>query len=128
MTDIPKISRVLVGVDFDDASAAALTMAAALASAWTAELTVFHAVTEAVPAYFTASQFAQLEAEREQSRAAVAEQLRMFAERQVATPVHVVVGEGPAQDAIVRLAPTFDLVVSWGHTGGTVHSDGGSDQ
>jgi nucleotide-binding universal stress UspA family protein len=90
-------------------------MAAALASAWTAELTVFHAVTEAVPAYFTASQFEQLEAEREQSRAAVADELRMFAERQVATPVQVVVGEGPAQDAIVRLAPAFDLIVVGTH-------------
>jgi nucleotide-binding universal stress UspA family protein len=115
MTDIPKISRVLVGMDFDDASAAALTMASALASACTAELTVLHAVTEAVPAYFTRSQFTQLEAERQQSRAAVAERLRIFAERQVATPVHVVVGEGPAQDAIVRLAPAFDLIVVGTH-------------
>jgi hypothetical protein len=42
MTDIPKISRVLVGVDFDDASAAALKVAASLASAWEGEITVFH--------------------------------------------------------------------------------------
>jgi nucleotide-binding universal stress UspA family protein len=115
MTDVAKTSRVLVGVDFDDASAAALKMAASLASAWDGELTVFHAATEAVPAYFTASQIGQLEAEREQSRAAVADQLRMFAERQVPTAVHVLVGEGPAQEAIVRLAPAFDLVAVGTH-------------
>jgi nucleotide-binding universal stress UspA family protein len=115
MTDVAKISRVLVGVDFDDASAAALKIAASLASAWKAELNVFHAMTEEVPAYFTASQFGQLEAERQQSRAAMAEQLRTFAEREVPTAVHVTVGEGPAQDAIVRLAPAFDLIAVGTH-------------
>jgi hypothetical protein len=37
MTDVAKVSRVLVGMDFDDASAAALRMAAALTSAWKVE-------------------------------------------------------------------------------------------
>jgi hypothetical protein len=84
MTDVAKISqisRVLVGVDFDEASAAALKVAGSLAAAWNAELTVFHATTEAPPSHFTASQFEQLEAERERSRAAVADQLRIFARR-----------------------------------------------
>jgi len=43
MSPVTKISRVLVGVDFDDASASALKMAGVLASAWDAEITVFHA-------------------------------------------------------------------------------------
>jgi hypothetical protein len=42
MNPVTKISRVLVGVDFDDASASALKMAGVLASAWDAEITVFH--------------------------------------------------------------------------------------
>jgi nucleotide-binding universal stress UspA family protein len=54
MTDVAKITRVLVGVDFDGASAAALKAAAALASVRDSALTVFHATTEAAPAYFTA--------------------------------------------------------------------------
>jgi nucleotide-binding universal stress UspA family protein len=115
MTDVAQVSRVLAGVDFDDASAGALKMAGALTAAWQGELTVFHAATEAVPAYFTASQIGQLEAEREQSRAAVADQLRTFAERQVPTAVKVVIGEGPAQDAIVDLAPGFDVIVVGTH-------------
>jgi nucleotide-binding universal stress UspA family protein len=115
MTDVVKISRVLVGMDFDDASAAAMKMAASLASAWGAELTVFYAATEAVPAYFTASQIGQLEEEREQSRATFAQQLRAFAERQVPGHVNVVVGEGPAQEAILRIAPGFDLIAVGTH-------------
>jgi nucleotide-binding universal stress UspA family protein len=115
MTGVAKISRVLVGVDFDEASAAALKMAASLAFAWEAELTVFHAATEAVPAYFTASQIGQLEVEREQGRAAVAGQLRTFAEREVPGGLNVVVGDGPPQDAIVRVAPAFDLIAVGTH-------------
>jgi nucleotide-binding universal stress UspA family protein len=115
MTGVAKISRVLVGVDFDEASLAALKVAASLAAARDAEITVFHAATEAVPAYFTASQIGQLEAEREQSRTAVADQLRTFAERQVPGAVNVVVGEGPPADAIVRMAPAFDLIAVGTH-------------
>ena len=115
MTHVAKVSRVLVGVDFDEASTAALKMAARLAAAWGAELTVFHAASETVPAYFTASQISQLEAEREQSRAAVADQLRTFAERQVPGAVNVVVGEGPPHDAMLRIAPGFDLIVVGTH-------------
>jgi nucleotide-binding universal stress UspA family protein len=110
-----RISRVLVGVDFDEASAAALKMAGSLAAAWGAQLTVFHAATEAVPAYFTASQIGQLEEERAQSRAAVGDQLRIFAERQMAGAVNVLVGEGPPQDAIIRFAASFDLIVVGTH-------------
>ena len=110
MSDSPKISRVLVGVDFDEASGAALEMAASLGAAWEAGLTVFHAAVEAVPAYFTSSQIGQLEAERAQSRAAVAAELTHFAQQHVAGSVDVVVGEGPPADAIVRLAPAFDLI------------------
>jgi nucleotide-binding universal stress UspA family protein len=115
MTDVAKISRVLVGVDFDEASAAALKMAGSLAGVWDAELTVLHAATEAVPAYFTASQIGQLEAERAQSRAAVADRLRIFAKRQVSGAVNVVVGEGPPQDAIMRIAASFDLITVGTH-------------
>ena len=74
---------MLVGVDFDDASASALKMAGVLASTWDADITVFHASTPDAPAYFTADQIEMLEAEREQSRAGTAAQVRAFAEEQV---------------------------------------------
>jgi len=53
MSPIEKVSRVLVGVDFDDASASALRMAGVLASTWDGDITVFHASTPDAPAYFT---------------------------------------------------------------------------
>ena len=96
MSPATKISRVLVGVDFDDASASALKMSGVLASAWDAEITVFHAATQEVPAYFTAAQIDVLEAEREQARAGTADQLRLFAEQHVARAVRVVVGAAVA--------------------------------
>ena len=72
MSPVEKVSRVLVGVDFDDASASALKMAGVLASTWDADITVFHSSTPDAPAYFTADQIETLEAEREQSRAGTA--------------------------------------------------------
>lgn len=115
MTSVMKISRVLVGVDFDDASASALRIAGVLASAWDAELTVFHAATQEVPAYFTVAQIDVLEAEREQGRAGTADQLRLFAQQHVARAVRVVVGEGPPQDAVLGMAASFDLIVVGTH-------------
>jgi hypothetical protein len=53
MTALANLSRLLVGVDFDDASASALQLAGALADAGEIDLTAFHAATLEVPAYFT---------------------------------------------------------------------------
>lgn len=112
---IAKISRVLVGVDLDDASASALKMAGVLASTWDADVTVFHASTSEAPAYFTADQIETLEAEREQARAGTAAQVRVFAEQQTQRAVHVVVEERPPGDALVRMAAGFDLIVVGTH-------------
>jgi nucleotide-binding universal stress UspA family protein len=112
---VAKISRVLVGVDFDDASASALKMAGVLASTWNADITVFHSSTLEAPAYFTTDQIEALEAEREQSRAGTAAQVRVFAEQQTQHAVHVVVEEGPPGDALVRMAADFDLIVVGTH-------------
>jgi nucleotide-binding universal stress UspA family protein len=110
MSPVGKVSRVLVGGDFDDASASALRMAGVLASTWDADVTVFHASTPDAPAYFTGDQIETLEAEREQSRAGTAAQVRAVAEEQVQRAVHVVVEEGPPGDALVRMAAEFDLI------------------
>ena len=115
MSSPAKISRVLVGVDFDDASASALKMAGLLASVWDAEITVFHSASQEVPAYFTAAQLDALEAEREQSRARTADQLRAFARQHVTRAVRMVVEEGPPADAMLRIADSFDLVVVGTH-------------
>lgn len=115
MSPVPKISRVLVGVDFDAASASALKMAGVLASAWDAEITVFHAATLEVPAYFTGAQIVALQAEREKNRAAIAARLHVLADQHVARAPRVVVGEGPPQDAMLRMALSFDLIVVGTH-------------
>ena len=115
MSPLEKLSRVLVGVDFDDASTSALRMAGVLAASWDADITVFHASTPDAPAYFTADQIETLKAEREQSRAATAAQVRAVAEQQVQRAVHVVVEEGPPGDALVRMAADFDLIVLGTH-------------
>jgi nucleotide-binding universal stress UspA family protein len=115
MSPVEKVPHVLVGVDFDDASASALRMAGVLASTWDADITVLHASTPDAPAYFTADQIETLEAEREQTRAGTAAQVRVFAEEHVQRAVHVVVEEGLPGDALVRMAADFDLIVVGTH-------------
>ena len=115
MSSVARISRLLVGVDFDEASASALKMAGALASAWDADITIFHSSTLEAPAYFTADQIEALEAEREQSRAGTADQLRLFAEQHLRRDVHVVVEEGPPENGLMRMAADFDLIVVGTH-------------
>lgn len=110
-----KISRVLVGVDFDDASASALKVTAVLASAWDAAITVFHASMPDAPAYFTADQIETLEAERNQSRAALVAQLHLFATQNVRPSVEVMVEEGQPADTLRRVAADFDLIVVGTH-------------
>jgi nucleotide-binding universal stress UspA family protein len=115
MTSAVTIARVLVGVDFDDASASALKMAGTLAAATDAELTVFHSAVLDVPAYFTGAQIDALHEERERSRAAMVERIHAFADPHVPRTLRVVVGEGPPQDAMLRMAPSFDLIVTGTH-------------
>jgi nucleotide-binding universal stress UspA family protein len=90
-------------------------MAGVLASTWDADITVLHSAAPEAPAYFTADQIDTLEAEREQSRAVTAAQARVFAEEQVRRAVRVVVEDGPLEDAIVRMAAEFDLIVVGTH-------------
>jgi nucleotide-binding universal stress UspA family protein len=115
MSPVANISRVLVGVDFDAASASALKMAGVLASTWDADITVLHSVTPEAPAYFTADQIDTLEAEREQSHARTAARCRVLAEQHVRRAVHVVVEEGPPEAALLRMAAGFDLIVVGTH-------------
>jgi nucleotide-binding universal stress UspA family protein len=115
MKPVAKISRVLVGVDFDEASASALKLAGVLAVASDAEITVLHSATPDAPVYFRTDQIDALEDQRAQSRARTRDQLRAFAEQHVPRGVRVEVAEGPPADAMLRLAASFDLVVVGTH-------------
>jgi hypothetical protein len=68
-----------------------------------------------VPTYFTGAQIVALQAERERSRAAIAGRLHALADQHVPRTVRVVVGEGPPQDTILRMALSFDLIVAGTH-------------
>lgn len=105
------IRRILVAVDFDNASEAAVARAGALAEALQARLSVFHAGATDMPAYFTAGQVGSLEVERRQNQAALATELLTFAARHTRVPFTVLSAEGPAADAILRHASDFDLIV-----------------
>lgn len=109
------ISRVLIGVDFEDASAAALKMAGLLATAWGADITVFHAAAADAPAYFTATQLDDLESERQRARTQLIDQLRALAAQHVPRPVHVLVGEGQPAAGMLHAAAGFDLIIVGTH-------------
>ena len=64
MTTLPGVQRVLVPVDFGDASAAAVALAGDVAKAFGAHLTVLHAETLEMPPYFTSAQIDALGEER----------------------------------------------------------------
>jgi nucleotide-binding universal stress UspA family protein len=115
MIPVAKISRVLVGVDLDEASASALKMVEVLASVWDAEITVFHSAPQEMPAYFTAAQLDALEAEREQSRVRTAGQVQAFARQHLTRAARIVVEEGPPEAGMLRMAESFDLVVVGTH-------------
>jgi nucleotide-binding universal stress UspA family protein len=107
----PPLARILVGVDLDDSSAAALSAAATLAERFKATMTVVHAHRFERPAYFTDAEMPVLEVEREDARSRCVTDVHAFVSRHVQTPVTVLVEEGTAADVIHRLAPQFDLVV-----------------
>ena len=115
MTTSPAFTRILLAVDFDEPSAAALRSAAALAGAVGGEVTVLHAASIEMPPYFTDSQAEALEAERRETRDRCAASLKDFAAQQTTRPVVTAVEEGPAADVILRLAPAFDLIVVGTH-------------
>ena len=108
-------TRILAAVDFGEASASALALAGVLAVRFGAALTVFHAETMEMPPYFTDAQVEALHAERLEARARAAEYVRRFAAQHTQAPFEAIVQDGPAEDAIVRVAGAFDLVVMGTH-------------
>jgi nucleotide-binding universal stress UspA family protein len=107
----PTITRILVGIDLDDSSAAALQAAEALARRFDASLTVVHAHHFERPAYFTATQMSALESERREARDACSSAVSAFAGRHLHLPFTALVEDGPPADVLRRLASGFDLIV-----------------
>jgi nucleotide-binding universal stress UspA family protein len=111
MTGPVRVQRILIGVDFDDSSAAAVAVGGELAEAFGAALTAVHAETIDVPPYFTEAQVEVIEAERQQMRARLTSELSAFTTRYTHIPVEPVVEEKAPAALILEMAPTFDLIV-----------------
>ncbi len=103
--------KILVPVDFHEASAVAVAVAAALAQQFGASIEVLHVEVLDAPPYFTHEQVSALEAQRRNARAAAERYLRRFAERHGAPDAQVVIADGAAADVILARSATVDAIV-----------------
>jgi nucleotide-binding universal stress UspA family protein len=114
MWSIPP-SRILVPVDFSEASGRAVEVAAALASRVGAEVHLLHAEILEVPAYFTREQTQALERERIVARTRAHEFLSDFARAHGATTFTSEIVEGLPTPTLLDAAAKADLVVMGTH-------------
>ncbi len=108
-------SRVLVPVDFSEASGRAVEVAAALAAKVGAGLHLLHVEALEVPAYFTHDQMKALEREQAVARARANEFLGDFARRHGAGTFTTSVVEGLPTPTILENTADADLVVMGTH-------------
>jgi len=107
--------RILVPVDFGDASARAVRTAGAIGRRCGATVRVLHAEPPDAPAYFTHEQVQRLQAQRQQMRAQAEAYLGRFARQHTSHPFTTVIDEQPPADAILHHAASADLVVMGTH-------------
>ena len=86
--------RIVVAVDFGDASLAAVRASGALARRLAAPLVAVHAEAIETPPYFTSEQIDAIEHQREAARREAERYLARVAGREAGTPVTAVVREG----------------------------------
>jgi nucleotide-binding universal stress UspA family protein len=107
--------RILVPVDFSEASARAVSVAATLASAVAGSVHLVHADVLDVPAYFTHEQERMLERERRSARDHAEAFLRDFGRAHGAQSFSVAILDGWPTDTIVETARSYDFVVMGTH-------------
>jgi len=107
--------KILVAVDFGDASARALRIAGSLADAHGAAVTVLHAEQLEAPPYFTRAQVQALERQRAAARREAERFLETFAGRNLRAPATYVIVEGSPASGIAQAARSVDLVVMGTH-------------
>lgn len=108
-------SRILVPVDFSDASGRAVEVAAALARRTGARLHLLHVEAIEAPAYFTAEQIEALKREQAVARSRADTFLGEFANRRGASVFSTEIVEGLPTPTIVKAAGGADLVVMGTH-------------
>ena len=118
--------RILVPVDFGEASASALRTALVIARATRASVTVLHAEALEAPPYFTHDQVTALEHQRAAARTAAERYLARWVRERVtpaggAADAAVRIVDGTAVVEILKAAANVDLVVmgTHGHRGPT---------
>jgi len=112
------IQRILVPVDFGDASEAAVSIAATLARGCGAEVTLLHAEALEAPVYFTSEQVEALAKERKSRRTQAQKYLEAFAHRHARwdhLSMKAVIETRPPTDAIARLGSDADVIVIGTH-------------
>lgn len=109
------IQRILVPVDFGEASAAAISLAGILANGCGALLTLLHAESADAPMYFTRDQVEALAAQRRQHKEQARQYLAAFGHKHTDTPFLAEIAMRTPIDAIAEAATDADLVVLGTH-------------
>ena len=110
-----QLGTILVAVDFGEASARALTLAGALATATGARLRVLHAESIDAPPYFTPAQLDVLQGELQENRARATAFLQDFVRRHTAVPFEPVIESRTPSEAVLHASSGVDLVVMGTH-------------
>lgn len=109
------IQKILVPVDFGDASAAAVALAGRLADGCGAQLTLLHAEAADAPVYFTREQVDALAAQRRQQQEQARRYLATFGHRHTETPFLAEIVLRTPIEAVTEAAKDADLVVIGTH-------------
>jgi nucleotide-binding universal stress UspA family protein len=113
MTILPK--KILVAVDFGDASARAVAIGGELARRTGAALSLMHAESLDVPPYFTPAQLQALEGEERANLKRAGQYLLEFGKRHTPQAFTTIVESRTAVDAILHAAKDADLIVMGTH-------------
>lgn len=113
MTILPK--KILVAVDFGDASARAVAIGGELAARTGAALWLMHAESLDAPPYFTPTQLQVLEGEERANLKRAGDFLLKFGKRQTPQAFTTIVDNRTAVDAILHAATDADLIVMGTH-------------
>jgi nucleotide-binding universal stress UspA family protein len=108
-------TKILVPVDFGDASSRAIHAAGVLGWRCDASIRLLHAEPADVPAYFTHDQIEAMHAQRERMRAQCDDYLGRFGRKHTSHPFTTVVDEQTPADAILHHAEWADLIVMGTH-------------
>ncbi|HSL24588.1 MAG TPA: universal stress protein [Vicinamibacterales bacterium] len=103
--------RILVPVDFGEASGRALAVAVRIAREFGSALEILHVEVLEAPPYFTHEQVKALEAQRVAARAAAQRYLARFAEKHGAGGATLTIADGTPASVILQRAAGADAIV-----------------